>query len=386
MCDNLQNNIETSGISYSISLALSPAGTISGTHSGSAVSGQIIFTGLRILSANTFSLTASSTGITSAVYQSLTIINYVYTIALQPSIASPCANFDFTVTATLSGEDTNPFTGTITAGISATPSIAGSTSVSTSTGTAAFIVYFSTSGPKVVTVTVPATGTSPSVTGTLHITALGNTLKIAAPSPVVRVMQPSLSTTAFSVTVTVYDSLGTTPETVYPVPVTLSLSPTTGVLYGTVTSSTDSGTITLSGIRILSAGTFSIVVASPTMNSGSTIEYTIQNFLYSIAVTSSTSTPTAVFPFTITATLQGEDGNVFISSSTVTLSESGGSAISGTSSVSAVSGIATFSISFSSSGSKIIVATCGSITGRLTLYLNEAMLKVSAFTPTVIDT
>lgn len=171
-------------------------------------------------------------------------------------------------------------------------------------------------------------------------------------------------------------------QSAYDISITLSLSPTGG-LSGTLTGTTSSGSVTFTGLRILSAGSFSVVASFETMSSVSTSPLTIQNFLYSIEIACGSDTQTVVFPFTVTVTLKGEDDEVFIGTDTVTLTESGGSAIIGTASMSAVSGIASFLIYFTTSGLKTIVATCNSFSVNLLLTLVEAKLKITNFTPIV---
>lgn len=134
---------------------------------------------------NTYTITASSTGITSASQSAITIINYVYAIALQSSVASPDANFDFTIIATFRGEDNNLFTTSCTSYLTGTPSVAGTSSLTTSSGSSIYTVHFSTSGSKTITVTVLASGSSPEVSQTISLTALSNALKITSPSPAV---------------------------------------------------------------------------------------------------------------------------------------------------------------------------------------------------------
>ena len=135
---------------------------------------------LRILSANTFTLTASSTGITSAT-ASLTIVNYVYTISLTatPSIIS--VDFDLSIAATLKGEDNNLFTGTCVIGLTeSTSSLQGTTSQSITGGTGSFSIYFTSVGTKSVVATCSASGSSPAVTQTVSVTVQSNSIKITS--------------------------------------------------------------------------------------------------------------------------------------------------------------------------------------------------------------
>ena len=166
-------------------MSLTPLGSVIGTWSGNTINGQITFSGLRILSANTYTLIAASNAITSANYVGLTIINYVYSITLHTDSLTPSANFDFTVVATLDGEDSALFTGSCTLTLSADDTFTGTSSITTYSGTATFNICFSMPGQKTLTARCPAAGASPSITQALSLTVLSDILTISAPSPTV---------------------------------------------------------------------------------------------------------------------------------------------------------------------------------------------------------
>ena len=185
--DNTGTNLESSHGTYSISLALSPTGTFSGTYSGSASSGQITLASLRILSAGTFAIIASCTGVTSATSSSLSIVNYPHTMTLTPSTLSPSVNFLFILTVSLYGEDLNLYTGSVTIALSdSTSSINGDTSLAITTGIQTFNVYSTSIGSKTIIATCPLWGSYPAVTKSVSITALTLILKIISFSPIVR--------------------------------------------------------------------------------------------------------------------------------------------------------------------------------------------------------
>ena len=177
--DHLGSNIETNRGPYSITLSLTPTGTFSGTVTGSTTNGVITFTSLRILSQNTFTLTASSTGVTSAVSTSFSVVNYAFTITLTTSNSSPSRNFAFTITATINGEDGNAFTGACTLGLTeSTSAMLGTTTATTSTGTATLSIYMVSLGQKTITGTCPASGSSPAVSSTVAVTVVTCILQI----------------------------------------------------------------------------------------------------------------------------------------------------------------------------------------------------------------
>ena len=179
VCNTGGTAVETFRGSYTITLSLSPTGTFYGTPSGNTIAGVLTISGLRILTAGAFTLTAASTAITSA-YISLNIVNYVYTITLSSTTTTPSANFSFTITALLYGEDGKTFTGSCTVTLTeSTSSLQGTpTNTIATTGSGTFSVYLSSVGAKSVMATCPASGSSPAVYQTIAITVSQLTVKI----------------------------------------------------------------------------------------------------------------------------------------------------------------------------------------------------------------
>ena len=134
---------------------------------------------LRILSAGTYTLTASSSTITSGTSVSFTVTNYVYSMTLSVPSISPSVNFSFTVTATLKGEDTAAYTGACSLTLASTGA-AGTLTASNNAGTATFSIYFPTIGTKTITVTAPISGSYPAVVATASITIATQILKITS--------------------------------------------------------------------------------------------------------------------------------------------------------------------------------------------------------------
>lgn len=164
---------------------MSNSGVFYGTVSAPTISGVKTFTGLRILSSGSFVITATSTGITSAdTGPAVSITNYVYTIELSTSNATPTKNFNFVITALLKGEDERTFTGTTTVSLTETQGevIGGTTSVSTSSGTAELTIYFTTIGQKYIQ------ATSGTASRTIEVTVPTLTLKITSFTPSVSFM------------------------------------------------------------------------------------------------------------------------------------------------------------------------------------------------------
>jgi hypothetical protein len=101
-------------------------------------------------------------------------------------------------------------------------------------------------------------------------------------------------------------------------------------------------------------------------------------------VTPSTSSPSANFDFTVAVTISDSNSATTTDSCAVTLSESGGATVSGTASLT-FTGSSTFTIYLSSTGSKTIVATCGTVTGNSVITVMSDYLKITSYTPLVND-
>ena len=98
--------------------------------------------------------------------------------------SSPSVNFTFIVAAILTGEDSNAFTGSCTVSLTST-NLFGTLSVTTTSGTATFSVYFTTIGSKTITATCPASGSSPAVTATTTVNVLTQILSFVSITPTV---------------------------------------------------------------------------------------------------------------------------------------------------------------------------------------------------------
>jgi hypothetical protein len=105
-------------------------------------------------------------------------------------------------------------------------------------------------------------------------------------------------------------------------------------------------------------------------------------------ITSSTTTPTVNFDFTITVTLKGEDQRNYVLSCAVTISDGlTPTTLGGTTSITTTTGQAVFTSYFKSSGTKTITVSCSETeTGAamtITRNFNVQQLKLifTIFTP-----
>ena len=166
----------------------------------------------------------------------------------------------------------------------------------------------------------------------------------------------------------------------------LSLSPG-GMISGITSVSLSSGVATFTGLKISSYGTYFFLADSSGMQTGkSASSYTITQSLASIQMISSNSNPGIGVSFTITSYLYGPDFKLFSVSSTVTLTELGGHAITGTTSVTTTTGIATFTISFASIGVMVLSTTCSGITGTLSLNIGSSYVTLSLSGTIIVNT
>jgi hypothetical protein len=145
--------------------------------------------------------------------------------------------------------------------------------------------------------------------------------------------------------------------------VTLSISPNTGSLNtaGTrsISQSTTAGEYIFSGLRILSSGIQTLVASSTGMADISTASMDIKNYVHAMEITSSTTTPTVNFDFTITVTLKGEDQTNYVLGCTVTITDSlTPTTLGGSISETTATGVAVFTSFFKSIGAKTITASC----------------------------
>ena len=397
--DNSGASLESNVGIYSVtlSIAASPAASVSvsGTWTGSTAGGVLAFSGLRVLSKGSFIISVSSSGLSSVSTSSFSVYNYVYTITLTSSSPTPTAYFSFTVSASLKGEDSQPYSGTcaismVEAGGS---TIFGTRSGTVTSGSAAFSIYFSNTGSKTIRATCPASESSPSISGSVTVDIQSLKLKITSLTPTVMTTQPSTSLTQFAVTVGVYDSTGSTLEALrrsYVIALALSAS---GVFSGAVSGTSAGGLLTLSGLRILSSGTFTLSASCPDAEPASYAPaLSVSNYAYTIALAAASSSYSANFDIALSVSIRGEDQNLYPGSCAVTLAELAGGSMSGTTASSVAAGQGSMTVWFTDSGSKRVQASCSAtgdlaaITSTLQLTVLQNVLKVLSVSPVVMST
>jgi hypothetical protein len=388
--DSSSSTTESNFGSYHIDLSLSNSGVFSGTTSGQTTSGVLTLSSLYILSSNSFTITASSTntGVSSITSSSFTVTNSAKSIALTASTTTPSMNFLFSVTAAVTGDDNTPFLGgcsfTLT-GTSLAGAPASATTTSTSTGQLTLSsLYMTATGSKTLTGTCAAASPATAKTQTLQLTVQSLKVRITSFTPVVTFMQPTTSISAFAVTFGVYDAAGTNLETniaVYSAALTLS----SGTLSGTATGNTAGGQISFTSLYVLTAGAFTLSATATGATTDISAQFSVSNYVKTITVTALPSSPTANFLFTVTVTLNGDDGNPYMSAVTVTLTETTSNAVINPANTAiGNSGTATFSIYLAALGAKSLQASVPAtggysvVTGSTSITVLTMILKISA--------
>lgn len=164
----------------------------------------------------------------------------------------------------------------------------------------------------------------------------------------------------------------------------ISIEPT-AIIDGTWTASTTSGVASFSNLRIKNGGTFTLTANCIDLNPATTI-IAIEKSSYSIALSSSSLSPSVGFIVTISATLKHPDGKNYISGCDMTLVDNSSSMI-GTTSGSNSAGFIGFNVYFATEGVKTLSASCPETesylqaTATLTITVLKLSLKIALFTP-----
>jgi hypothetical protein len=356
------NTVTTSTASITVAISTNPgSGTLSGTATLSAVNGVATFSNLSINRTGTgYTLTASSSGLTSSTSS---------TFAITPGTATALA-FSQPPTNSIAGNSISPAvavnvvdglgntvtssTASITVAIGTNPSggsLSGTTTVSAVNGVATFSnLSINRSGSGYT-----LTGSSSGLAGA---TSAAFTVTPAAASRLVFSQQPSnaTSTVAISpaVTVTVQDALGNTVTTSNAsITMAIGTNPSGGILSGTTTVSAVNGVATFSSLSINRAGTGYTLTASSTGLSGATsTSFNISvgpasRLAFTVQPTNTVAGSAIDSPGGVQVSVQDAGGNtVTTNTASITVAigtNPGGGTLSGTTTLSAVNGVATFS-------------------------------------------
>src|SRR5437867_8606621 len=356
-----QGNVATDFTgTVTVALGANPgSATLSGTISVAAVSGVATFSSLSIDKVGTgYTLTAAATGLSGATSVGFNITpgaatELVFTV--EPSNAAAGAAIAPAVQVTAQdahGNIATAFTGTVTLGLGTNPgggTLSGTATAAAVSGVATFANVSINKAGTGYTLTAAATGVTGTTSAAFNVTAGGATRLVFT-------VQPSNATAAAAITpavqVTAQDALGNTdPSFSGSVTVALGSNPGGGALAGTTTVAAASGVATFGNLSINRVGTgYTLTAAVTGLTTGTSAAFNITagtaTALVFTVEPSNTAAGVAITP-AVQATAQDAQGNVatgFTGSVTMAFGVNpAGGTLSGTTTVAAVGGVATFS-------------------------------------------
>jgi alpha-tubulin suppressor-like RCC1 family protein len=399
--DSLGNRVTTATTSITVAIT-SGTGTaganLRGTKTASAVAGVVTFSGLSIDSVGTnYTLTGTATGLTSGTSAAFTItvappVRLGYSVPPRDTVAGVVLRSGTGVKVAI--QDSLGNTVTTAASTSVTVAIAsgtgtaganlrGTKTVSTSSGVATFSTLSIDSAGSGYRLTATATGYTSGSSGTFAISPapaskLGFTVQPRDTVAGVPLASPT------GVRVAVQDSLGNTVTTVAATSVTVAIASGTGKtganLRGTKTLSTSSGVVSFTGLSIDSAGTAYRLTASATaLTSATSTTFAITvapaTRLGYLVEPSNQAQNSAIAP-PINVAVQDSLGNTVATATnsiTITIGTNppGNGVLSGTTTQTAVSGVATFSdvrIDKVGTGYTLVASASGLASGTSTTF------------------
>jgi hypothetical protein len=378
----------TGNVTVAIASGTGTAGaTLGGTKTVAAVAGVATFSTLTIDKAGTgYKLTAAASGFTTGTSSAFTVNSTVGTatklgFVVQPSGTTAGATIIPGVVVAVqdaAGNTVTGLTGTITIGFGSNPTgatLGGTLTVNINAGLGNFS---NLSVSKAGTYTLVAT------TSLLlaQATSASFTIAAAATTHFAFTQQPATTTAGLAITpavqVTAQNASNAT-VTSFTGPVTLAIAVGTGAngatLGGTLTVSAVAGVATFSNLSITKAGTgYKLTASSPGVAGATSASFTINSDVATtlhFAVQPTTTTANTIITPAVTVDARDQFNNVvktFTGNVTVSIAAgtgTGGAVLSGTKTVAAVAGIATFtdlSINLPGSGNtayRLAAATTG---------------------------
>ena len=345
-------NLTTSTANVTVVIA-SGTGTLTGTATVAAVNGVATFTNLQIAGAGAHSLTFASAGLTSATSSSFTVTQAAASLSVQTQPAGATTGVAFTTQPVVRILDQ------------------GSVVVTTGTGASLVVTVSIASGTGTLGGTVTATAVNGVATFTnLQITGTGaHTLQFATTTP-------TLSTTSSSVTVAAGTptqvAITTQPAgavsgvvfTTQPVVqlrdaggnltastanVTVAIASGTGALTGTATVAAINGVATFTNLKIAGAGAHTLTLTSAGLTAATSSSFTVTQSAASLSMQVQPTGAVTGIAFTTQPVVRILDqGGVVVTTGTdaslvVTAAiASGTGTLGGTSTATAVNGVATF--------------------------------------------
>ena len=395
------NTVTTATTSITVAIGTNPAsGTLAGTTTVAAVSGVATFSTLSLNRAATgYTLTASATGLTGATSSAFNIgvgaaAKLVFTVqpsnaaaggaitpAMQVAVQDAQGNTVMTATTSITlAIGTNPASGTLS----------GTTIVAAVNGVATFSTLSLNTAGSGYTLTASATG----LTGATS-TAFNISLSVGPAAKLVFTLQPSNAAAGGAITpgvqVAVQDAQGNTVTTATTnITVAIGTNPASGILSGTATVAAVNGVATFSTLSLNAAGTGYTLTASATGLTGATSS--AFNISLSVgpaaklvfAVPPSNAVAGAAITPAVQVAVQDAQGNA-VTTATTSITVAIGTnpasgTLSGTTTVAAVNGVATFAnLSINNPGTGYtLTASATGLTGATSSAFNVIVVVVVA--------
>src|SRR5438093_105601 len=358
-----QGNVATDFTgTVTVALGINPgSATLSGTISLAAVSGVATFSSLSIDKVGTgYTLTAVATGLSGATSVGFNITagaatELVFTVEPSNAAAGSAITPAVHVTAQdAHGNIATAFTGTVTLGLGTNPgggTLSGTATAAAVNGVATFANVSINKAGTGYTLTAAATGVTGTTSAAFNVTAGGATRPVFT-------VQPSNAIAAAAITpavqVTAQDALGNTdPSFSGSVTMAFGVNPAGGTLSGTTTVAAVGGVATFSTLRVDKSGTGYALSATATGLSAATstpfnvTSGTATRLAFTVQPTNTMAGATITPAVEVTAqdafgnTVPGFTGNVTAAITPGTGAP--GATLSGTRTVAAVGGVATFS-------------------------------------------
>ena len=369
--EDVLGDVVPNASAFPVTLSInSGSGTLScTTNPVTPVNGTATFAGCKVTlgTQGTFSLIATTTGLTSAISSNFTVAGAPTQLVVTTSPGTSNTGVAFTTQPIVKVEDssgdvvTNVTTAVTLTVASGTGTLSCTTNpANTASGSVTFAGCKITLGtPGTFTLSASASG----LTGGTSASFLVN----GAPSQVVFTTMPSNAVGAVNFptqpVVKVEDNVGNVVTNATSV-VTLAINTGTGTLTCTTNPVTAvAGVATFAGCKVTlgTAGSFTLTASTTGLNSGSSASFTVAGPATKLVVTTSPSNSTGSAAFTTQPIVKVQDavGDVVtnaVSSVTLSISSGSGTLTCTTNPVTAVAGVATFA------GCKITLGTAGSFT------------------------
>ena len=271
-----------------VTIALTTGSGLTGTLTATPQNGVATFSGLSVSNAGSYTLSATSAGLTPATSSAFTIstagggtppppVATKLAFVQQPTNASTGATITPAVTVAVqdrNGNTVTTATNPVTLALGGGTGLGGTLTATPQNGIATFS-NLSVSSAGTFTLAATSAGLTPATSSSFTITTAGGGTSI--PTQLAFSQQPSNASTgatiAPAVTVVVKDSSGN-PVTGALNPVTIALTTGSG-LAGTLTATPQNGVATFSNLSVSAAGTYTLSATSPGLTSATSSAFTI---------------------------------------------------------------------------------------------------------------